>query len=192
MKLLLIMTSVFLATSAFAGADAKNDADANIKAGLAICKRVGAPDDCVKEPWAEFAQKYKDKLLDDDMRTFRLAQFASLQKTMDDLEQVAGALDAEDKEISTAFCSDLFKRFGMSEPFDVCRQYLADMIWDIRTNQGKRISHQLAVRKKEEEKENAARAAAIKRDFSSDRKVEQETNSGPMQTAKEKATEHSN
>ena len=133
---------------------APSDTSARIKAdpgsdmrdmnkGLEVCHKVTTIDDCLKIPFREFTEKYGKQLTIQELKRFRIGQIAQLKVHLNYLKALGAVLEAENKKAAIPICSELFKQFDLKGPPDVCVEYMADMIWDLRENEGRRLIKQL-------------------------------------------------
>jgi hypothetical protein len=129
-------------TSAIIKADPDNDMR-DMNNGLEVCHKVTTIDDCLKIPFREFMEKYGKQLTIQELKRFRIGQIAQLKVHLNYLKMLGAVLEAENKKAAIPICSELFKQFDLKGPQDVCVEYVADMIWDLRENEGRRLSQQL-------------------------------------------------
>ena len=124
----------------------KTDPDNDLRdmnKGLEICHKVTVIDDCLKIPFSEFAEKYGKQLTAQELKRFRIGQIAQLKVHLNYLKVLGPALEAENKKAAIPVCSELFKQFDLKGPQDICVEYVADMLWDLRENEGRHLSLRL-------------------------------------------------
>jgi len=124
----------------------KTDPDNDLRdmnQGLEICHKVTVIDDCLKIPFSEFTEKYGKQLTIQELKRFRIGQIAQLKVHLNYLKVLGAALEAENKKAAIPICAELFKQFDLKGPQALCVEYVADMIWDLRENEGRRTSRQL-------------------------------------------------
>ncbi|MFA6294418.1 MAG: hypothetical protein WC637_21690 [Victivallales bacterium] len=111
--------------------------------GLAVCHKVSTIDDCLKIPFSEFVEKYGRQLTIQELKRFRIGQVAQLKVHLNYLKTLGAVLEAENKKVAIPICAELFKQFDLKGTQDVCVEYVSDMIWDLRENEGSRLSKRL-------------------------------------------------
>lgn len=128
--------------SAIVKADPGNDVR-DMNKGLEVCHKVTTIDDCLKIPFSEFTEKYGKLLTIQELKRFRIGQIAQLKVHLNYLKVLGAALEAENRKAAASVCSEIFRQFGLKGPQGMCVEYVADMIWDLRENEGRRLSRQL-------------------------------------------------
>lgn len=120
--------------------------------GLAVCHKVTDVDDCLKIPFKEFTEKYGRNVTPAELKLFRIGQIAEVKVHLTYLKTLRSVETAENDKAATTLCMEIFKQFELNNSLDVCQEYIADMLWDLRENKGQRIAEQLVKQKAESEK----------------------------------------